>query len=111
VVLYRWEADERTGFVTFEVEPRRFRPADDGGKPIGDLRYDPAAGDPSGTAAGVHRGLFNQTQSIRSVSRIPSACAGAGQRGGVGGGRDAASLFLTLRARSMAAQAGNMPDQ
>jgi hypothetical protein len=60
VVLYRWEADEQTGFVTFEVATRRFRPADEGGAPIGDLLFDPAAGEPSGTATGVDRRLFDQ---------------------------------------------------
>lgn len=60
VVLYRWEADEQTGFVTFEVSTRRFRPADEKGSPIGDLLFDPAVGEPSGTAAGVDRRLFDQ---------------------------------------------------
>ncbi|GAA2698745.1 hypothetical protein [Actinoplanes palleronii] len=59
-VLYRWEANEQTGFVTFEVPARRIRPADDSGQPIGDLLFDPAQGEPSGTAAGVDRRLFNQ---------------------------------------------------
>ncbi|MGK5680621.1 hypothetical protein [Actinoplanes sp. URMC 104] len=59
-VLYRWEADQQTGFVTFEVATRRIRPADDSGQPIGDLTYDPAVGEPSGTADGVNRRLFNQ---------------------------------------------------
>jgi hypothetical protein len=59
-VLYRWEADQQVGFVTFEVATRRFRPADSSGRPIGDLLFDPAVGDPSGTTAGVDRRLFNQ---------------------------------------------------
>jgi hypothetical protein len=59
-VLYRWEADQETGFVTFEVPTRRFRPADDRGHPIGDLLFDPADGEPSGAAAGVNRRMFNQ---------------------------------------------------
>lgn len=59
-VLYRWEADQQTGFVTFEVPTRRFRPADGSGHPIGDLLFDPADGEPSGSAAGVDRRLFNQ---------------------------------------------------
>jgi hypothetical protein len=59
-VLYRWETDQQTGFVTFEVSTRRFRPADDRGQPIGDLLFDPVAGEPSGTAAGVDRRLFIQ---------------------------------------------------
>jgi hypothetical protein len=57
-VLYRWEADQQNGFVTFEVPTRRFRPADESGQPIGDLLFDPEAGDPSGTAVGVDRRLF-----------------------------------------------------
>ena len=60
LVLYRWEADQESGFVTFEVSTRRFRPADGSGSPIGDLLFDPAAGEPSGTAEGVNRRLFNQ---------------------------------------------------
>ena len=60
LVLYRWEADQQIGFVTFEVPKRRFRPATDSGQPIGDLLFDPDAGEPSGTAAGVNRQLFNQ---------------------------------------------------
>jgi hypothetical protein len=59
-VLYRWEADQQIGYVTFEVPTRRFRPADDSGQPIGDLLFDPAAGEPSGAAAGVNQRLFNQ---------------------------------------------------
>jgi hypothetical protein len=59
-VLYRWEADQQTGFVTFEVPTRRIRPADGSGRPIGDLVFDPAADEPSGTATGVDRRLFNQ---------------------------------------------------
>jgi hypothetical protein len=59
-VLYRWEADQQTGYVTFEVPTRRFRPADDSGQPIGDLLFDPAVGEPSGTADGVNQRLFNQ---------------------------------------------------
>jgi len=59
-VLYRWEADQQTGFVTFEVPTRRFRPADESGQPIGDLLFDPVVGEPSGTAAGMNRRLFNQ---------------------------------------------------
>ena len=60
VVLYRWEADDQTGLVTFEVANQRIRPADQSGQPIGDLVYDPAVGEASGTAAGVERRLFNQ---------------------------------------------------
>jgi hypothetical protein len=60
VVLYRWEADDQTGFVTFEAATQRIRPADQSAQPIGDLLYDPAAGEASGTAPGVERRLFNQ---------------------------------------------------
>ena len=59
-VLYRWEADQQTGYVTFEVPPRRFRPADDSGRPIGDLLFDAAAGETAGAAAGVNQRLFSQ---------------------------------------------------
>lgn len=59
-VLYRWEADQQAGFVTFEVSTGRFRPANSGGQPIGDLLFDPAEGEPSGTAADVSRTLFIQ---------------------------------------------------
>jgi hypothetical protein len=47
VVLYRWEADNQTGFVTFESATRRIRPAEQSGQLIGDLVYDPAAGEAS----------------------------------------------------------------
>ena len=57
-VLYRWEADQQTGFVTFEVATRKVRPADQNGLPIGDLLFDPAADDLSGTAPGVNQRLF-----------------------------------------------------
>jgi hypothetical protein len=75
VVLYRWEADEETGFVTFEVETRRLRPADPTGQPIGDLLFDPEAGEPSGTAYGVNRRLFNQVvvAILRAYRRAGSA--------------------------------------
>jgi hypothetical protein len=59
-VLYRWEADQQTGFVAFEVSTRRVRPVDGSGRPIGDLVFDPAEGEPSGAAPGVDRRLFNQ---------------------------------------------------
>lgn len=77
LVLYRWQADEETGFVTFEVGTRRFRPADHDGRPIGDLLYDPAAGDPSGVADGVNRRLFNQVvvaimRAYRRAGRAPA---------------------------------------
>ncbi|WIM96991.1 hypothetical protein ACTOB_000474 [Actinoplanes oblitus] len=62
-VLYRWEADQQTGFVTFEVPTRKIRPADGNGQSIGDLVFDPAEGEPSGTAVGVNRPLFNQVSS------------------------------------------------
>jgi hypothetical protein len=60
VVLYRWEANGHAGFVTFEVTTRRIRPAEPTGRPIGDLRYDPAEGEAVGTASGVDRRLFNE---------------------------------------------------
>jgi hypothetical protein len=59
-VLYRWEADQQTGFVTFEVPTGRFRPTDDSGQPIGDLLFDPVEDEPSGAAADVNRTLFIQ---------------------------------------------------
>ncbi|GID96183.1 hypothetical protein ACFQFC_20920 [Amorphoplanes digitatis] len=59
-VVYRWEADQQTGFVTFEVATRKVRLADENGLPIGDLLFDPAAGEPSGTAPGMNQRLFNQ---------------------------------------------------
>jgi hypothetical protein len=75
VVLYRWEADEQTGFVTFEVATRRIRPAVQSGHPIGDLLYDPDEGEASGTAAGVERRLFNQVvvAIMRAYRRTGSA--------------------------------------
>jgi hypothetical protein len=78
-VLYRWEADQQAGFVTFEVPTRRFRPADDSGQPIGDLLFDPAAGEPSGTAAGVNPRLFNQVvvAIMRAYKRAGTAPATA----------------------------------
>ncbi|GAA0516691.1 hypothetical protein Ade02nite_25130 [Paractinoplanes deccanensis] len=36
LVLYRWEADRQTGFVTFEVLSETFRPADENGRPVED---------------------------------------------------------------------------
>jgi hypothetical protein len=35
VVLYRWEADQRSGFVTFEVSIQEVRAADGRGRAIG----------------------------------------------------------------------------
>lgn len=66
-VLYRWEADQQSGFVTFEVPTRRFRPADDDGQPIGDLLFDAVAGDSQGTASGVDQRLFSQV--VASILR------------------------------------------
>jgi hypothetical protein len=70
VVLYRWEADDQTGFVTFEVANQQIRPAEASGQPIGDLRYDA-----TGTAAGVERRLFNQVvvAIMRAYRRTGSA--------------------------------------
>ena len=75
VVLYRWEADDQSGFVTFAVATRRIRPADQNGQPIGDLLYDPVEGEASGTAAGVERRLFNQVvvAIMRAYRRTGSA--------------------------------------
>jgi len=74
-VLYRWEADDhQTGFVTFEVPSGRFRPADERGQPIGDLLFDPAEGEPTGTAADVNRTLFIQVVvAIRKAYRRAGA--------------------------------------
>jgi hypothetical protein len=60
VVLYRWEADDQAGFVAFEIADQRIRPADQSGRPIGDLQYDLTTGEAFGTAAGVERRLFAQ---------------------------------------------------
>lgn len=68
VVLYRWEADHQTGYVTFEVATQRIRPADQNAQPIGDLLYDSAVGEASGTAAGVERRLFNQV--VVAIMRV-----------------------------------------
>jgi hypothetical protein len=78
-VVYRWQADQQTGFVTFEVATRRIRPADASGQPIGDLVFDPAVGDPSGTAEGVNHRLFNQVvvAIMRAYRRAGSAPATA----------------------------------
>jgi hypothetical protein len=79
LVLYRWEADQQTGFVTFEVPAQRFRPADSSGQPIGDLLLDPAVGEPSGSAAGVDRRLFIQAvvAIMRAYRRVGAAPATA----------------------------------
>jgi hypothetical protein len=34
MVRYRWEADEQSGFVTFEVATQQIRPAEASGQPI-----------------------------------------------------------------------------
>jgi hypothetical protein len=75
VVLYRWEADDQTGFVTLEVAGQRIRPADQSGGPIGDLQYELATGEASGTAAGVERQLFAQVVAsiMRAYRRLGSA--------------------------------------
>ncbi len=52
-VLYRWEADQQSGFVTFEVSTRRFRPAGEDSQPIGDLLFDAVVGESQGTATGA----------------------------------------------------------
>jgi hypothetical protein len=66
-VLYRWEADQQTGYVTFELSTQRFRPADDSGRPIGDLLYDATTGDSHGISADVDKGLFSQV--VASILR------------------------------------------
>ncbi|MFG1606008.1 hypothetical protein [Actinoplanes sp. NPDC049265] len=78
-VLYRWEADQVSGFVTFEVAARRFRPADGNGRPIGDLLFDAGTGDANGTAAGVDRRLFSQVVGaiLRGYARAGQATATA----------------------------------
>ena len=60
----RWEADQQTGFVTFEVATRRIRPADDSGQPIGSLLYDAATGDSQDTSPEVDKGLFAQVVAL-----------------------------------------------
>ncbi|WP_306215232.1 hypothetical protein [Actinoplanes sp. RD1] len=59
-VLYRWEAEQQQGYVLFEPAPRAFRPADDTGTPIGDLRIDASADETTGTADGVNRALLGE---------------------------------------------------
>ncbi|XVU26106.1 hypothetical protein ACQPZJ_03325 [Actinoplanes sp. CA-054009] len=58
VVVYRWEIGRRTGFVTFEVPSQRIRPSDENGRPICDLLFDAAVGEPSGSADDVDVPLF-----------------------------------------------------
>lgn len=80
-VLYRWKADQDSGFVTFNVPTRRFRPADGNGQPIGDLLLDAVTGDSNGTADGVDRRLFSQVSAaiLRAYTRAgkPPATAHA----------------------------------
>ncbi|MEV6490677.1 hypothetical protein AB0M20_18900 [Actinoplanes sp. NPDC051633] len=78
-VLYRWEADQQTGFVILEVATRKVWPADADGHPLGNLVFDPDAGDPSGTAEGVDHRLFNQVvvALMRAVRRAGAAPATA----------------------------------
>ena len=78
-VLYRWEAEQVSGFVTFEVPSRRFRPADVNGRPIGDLLFDAVTGEANGIAAGVDRRLFSQVVAaiLRGYGRAGKAPATA----------------------------------
>jgi hypothetical protein len=78
-VLYRWEAGQDSGFVTFEVQARKFRPADSSGQPIGDLLFDAVDGEANGTSAGVDRRLFSQvvTAIMRGYARAGKAPATA----------------------------------
>jgi hypothetical protein len=78
-VLYRWEADQASGFVTFEVSTRRFRPADVDGRPLGDLLFDAITGSADGAAAGVDRRLFSQVVAaiLRGYTRAGKAPATA----------------------------------
>jgi hypothetical protein len=76
-VLYRWEADQRSGYVLFEVLVGRFRPADELGRPIGDLALEPASDELSGTTAGVDVRLFIQAvvairRAYRKAGAIPT---------------------------------------
>jgi hypothetical protein len=66
-VLYRWEADQQTGFVTFEVPTRRFYPSDTNGRPIGGLLYDTITGDSQGNSPEVDKVLFAQV--VASILR------------------------------------------
>ncbi len=62
-VLYRWEADHGngpSGFVTFDPETRRFRPADPSGNVLGDLLIDAVSGATTGSADDVDRRLLAQ---------------------------------------------------
>ncbi|MBB2940909.1 hypothetical protein FB565_000613 [Actinoplanes lutulentus] len=55
-VLYRWEADQgagASGFVAFDPQARRFRPADRLGNVLGDLLIDAVSGETTGSAEGV----------------------------------------------------------
>ncbi|UQU65124.1 hypothetical protein COUCH_01865 [Couchioplanes caeruleus] len=80
-VLYRWEAGQDSGFVSFEVATRRFRPADVGGRPIGDLVLDVVSGDVTGAADGVGSRLLSQVAAaiLRGYARVggPPATAHA----------------------------------
>jgi hypothetical protein len=79
VVLYRWETGGETGFVTFEPLTRWVRPAAGDGRPIGDLLFDPVAGEPAGVAEGVDRRLFVQVAAaiMRAYRRVGAAPATA----------------------------------
>ena len=99
VVLYRWEADEQTGFVTFEVATRRFRPADEGGSPIGDLLFDPSEGEPSGTADGVDRRLFDQV--VVAGGLVARRVQGCGRHSGAPWRMQNSELRMQKRARSV----------
>ena len=81
LVLYRWEAGQDRGFVTFEVPTRKFRPSDGNGQPIGNLLLDAVTGDTNGMATGVDGRLFSQIAAaiLRAYARAgkPPATAHA----------------------------------
>ncbi|MEV4345306.1 hypothetical protein AB0J83_12590 [Actinoplanes sp. NPDC049596] len=58
VVVYRWKIGQRSGFIAFEVPSQRIRPSDESGRPLGDLQFDAAVGEPEGSADGVDIPLF-----------------------------------------------------
>jgi hypothetical protein len=67
-VLYRWEVEQRVGFVNFEVSMLRFRAVDSSGRAVGDLLFDAITKEISGGAEGVDRRLFGHV--ARAILRM-----------------------------------------
>jgi hypothetical protein len=73
--LYRWEGDQGSsgaGFVVLDTASETIRPADEQGRPLGDLLVDAKSASVSGAADGIERAAFVQVAGALLRARAKS---------------------------------------